>query len=229
MNSVLQLPSVAPLILDHAVLQQARALAAQSQRSLIAELEALTGADPRSLVQAIAAPFGLTVVGTADMLEQAPAFDLLPLSKAMQRHCALLRTIAGDLIGIVADPFDADLQTWLAGASQDRTRIPAGPAIGHPGLSEKQEESVRATDNLVQSTSEGRRDGKTAAILSFASVSEAASPAVKLVNSTLYDALKAGASDIHLESTANGLAVKYRVDGVLDHAPRSTASRLPNK
>ena len=34
----------------------------------------------------------------------------------------------------------------------------------------------------------------------------AASPAVKLVNSTLYDALKAGASDIHLESTGNGLA-----------------------
>jgi general secretion pathway protein E len=66
--------------------------------------------------------------------------------------------------------------------------------------------------------SDGRRDGKTAAVLSFASVSEAASPAVKLVNSTLYDALKAGASDIHLESTAGGLAVKYRVDGVLDHA-----------
>jgi general secretion pathway protein E len=55
-------------------------------------------------------------------------------------------------------------------------------------------------------------------VLSFSSVSEAASPAVKLVNSTLYDALKAGASDIHLESTGGGLAVKYRVDGVLDHA-----------
>jgi general secretion pathway protein E len=55
-------------------------------------------------------------------------------------------------------------------------------------------------------------------VLSFASVSEAASPAVKLVNSTLYDALKAGASDIHLESTTGGLAVKYRIDGVLDHA-----------
>jgi general secretion pathway protein E len=70
----------------------------------------------------------------------------------------------------------------------------------------------------VPGASEGRRDGKSATVLSFASVSEAASPAVKLVNSTLYDALKAGASDIHLESTAGGLAVKYRVDGVLDHA-----------
>jgi general secretion pathway protein E len=68
----------------------------------------------------------------------------------------------------------------------------------------------------VQDNGQTQRDGRTAAILSFASVSEAASPAVKLVNSTLYDALKAGASDIHLESTAGGLAVKYRIDGVLD-------------
>jgi len=217
-NSVVQLPNIAPLVLEHAVLQQARALAAQSQRSLVAELEALTHADARSLVQAIAAPFGLTVVGTADMLEQAPAFDLLPLSKAMQRHCALLRTISGDLLGIVADPFDADLQTWLQ--AQARTTLEFRLALQSDiqAYLSKQEESVRATDNLVQSDGEGRRDGKTAAILSFASVSEAASPAVKLVNSTLYDALKAGASDIHLESTANGLAVKYRVDGVLDHA-----------
>jgi len=38
---------------------------------------------------------------------------------------------------------------------------------------------------------------------------------VKLVNSTLYDALKTGASDIHLESAGNRLAIKYRIDGVL--------------
>jgi len=35
------------------------------------------------------------------------------------------------------------------------------------------------------------------------------------VNSTLHDALKAGASDIHLETSGAGLAVKYRIDGVL--------------
>src|SRR5579885_2067871 len=80
------------------------------------------------------------------------------------------------------------------------------------------EESARATDAVLPGSDNSRRDGKTAAVLSFASVSEAASPAVRLVNSTLYDALKAGASDIHLESTAGGIAVKYRVDGVLDHA-----------
>jgi general secretion pathway protein E len=37
------------------------------------------------------------------------------------------------------------------------------------------------------------------------------------VNSTVYDALKAGASDIHFETGPGGLAVRYRVDGVLVH------------
>ncbi|MEO8009666.1 MAG: GspE/PulE family protein, partial [Betaproteobacteria bacterium] len=44
---------------------------------------------------------------------------------------------------------------------------------------------------------------------------EHASPVVKLVASTLYDALKSGASDVHLESAAAGLTIKYRIDGVL--------------
>jgi general secretion pathway protein E len=207
-----------PLHLDGKILQEARALAKQSQRSIVAELEALTNADPRRLIQAIAVPFGLPVMTTADMLALFPAFDLLPLSKAMQQHCVLLRSIEGNVVGVIADPFDPDLQTWLETQAKATLDIRLALQSDIQAYLSKLEESVRAVDNLVHTDSEGRRDGKTAAILSFASVSEAASPAVKLVNSTLYDALKAGASDIHLESTANGLAVKYRVDGVLDHA-----------
>ncbi|MBV8803500.1 MAG: type II/IV secretion system protein, partial [Sinobacteraceae bacterium] len=51
--------------------------------------------------------------------------------------------------------------------------------------------------------------------LSYVSISEDASPVVRLVHSTVYDALRGGASDIHLESTASGLVVRYRLDGVL--------------
>lgn len=203
--------------LDPASLQHARALASQSQRSVITELQTLTDAEPRQLVREIAALFGLPVIETSDMYGMAPAFDLLPLSKAMQRHCLILRTSDGRLLGIVADPFDADLQTWLctqAGADLDLQL--AFQADIQAYLS-KQEESVRAVDNLLSASGSSQPDGRTAEVVSLASVSEAASPAVKVVNSTLYDALKAGASDIHLECTPHGLAVKYRVDGVLDH------------
>jgi general secretion pathway protein E len=209
-------------MIDAALLARARSQSLVSQRTLMAELEAVSGLDARLIVRELARPFGLSVMETADMLGQLPAFDLLPLAQALARHCVLLRGADGVLTGVIADPFDLDLQTWLE--TQARASASA-PLLLRLALQSdiqaylsKQEESARAVDSLVAGVSEGRRDGKTAAVLSFASVSEAASPAVKLVNSTLYDALKAGASDIHLESTAGGLAVKYRVDGVLDHA-----------
>ncbi len=188
----------------------------------MAELEAASGLEPRQIVRALAQPFGLSVMETAEMLSQSPAFDLLPLAHALARHCVLLRDAGGQLTGVIADPFDLDLQTWLATQARASAAAPLHMRLALQSdiqaYLSKQEESARAVDTLAPGASETRRDGKTAAVLSFASVSEGASPAVKLVNSTLYDALKAGASDIHLESTAGGLAVKYRIDGVLDHA-----------
>ncbi|MFP3830502.1 type II/IV secretion system protein, partial [Pseudomonas sp. SIMBA_021] len=82
----------------------------------------------------------------------------------------------------------------------------------------KQEQSVRAVDSVVADPNEEGHTSRAMEVLSFASVNVAASPAVKLVNSTLYDALRATASDVHLEATASGLTIKYRIDGVLDHA-----------
>ncbi|MEH6437222.1 GspE/PulE family protein [Massilia sp. DD77] len=209
-------------MLDAAMLARARAQARASQRGLVAELEALTGQDARQLVRALAAPFAMPVMETADMLALAPAFDLLPLAQALSRHCVLLRAPNGRLTGVLADPFDLDLQTWLGAQARATLRAPLDLCLALQAdiqaYLSKQEESARAVDSLVGGAGDSRRDGKTAAVLSFATVSEAGSPAVKLVNSTLYDALKAGASDIHLESTAGGLSVKYRVDGVLDHA-----------
>jgi general secretion pathway protein E len=210
------------ITIDAALLARARARSLLSQRSLVAELEQLSGTDPRQIIHALALPFGLSVLETADMLRFAPAFDLLPLSQALMRHCVLLRSPEAEVIAVIADPFDLDLQTWLASRAKTSARQPLHTKLALQSdiqaYLSKQEESARAVDNLLPGAVDLKRDHKTAAILSFASVSEAASPAVKLVNSTLYDALKTGASDIHLESTAGGLAVKYRIDGVLDHA-----------
>jgi general secretion pathway protein E len=210
------------LALDPALIERARASSRNTQRPVVVELHAISGMEPRQLVQALAEPFGLAVMETAEMFGHMPAFDLLPLAQAMARHCVLLRDGQGELAGVIADPFDLDLHTWLSalsGASAARPlRLRLALQADIQAYLSKQEESARAVDTLVEGDTGARRDAGVAQVLSFASVSEAASPAVKLVNSTLYDALKAGASDIHLESTASGLAVKYRVDGVLDHA-----------
>ena len=62
--------------LDTALVARARHLRQQSKRTLVEELEALSGMEPRLVVQALAQPFGMTVLETVDMLAFVPAFDL---------------------------------------------------------------------------------------------------------------------------------------------------------
>jgi general secretion pathway protein E len=80
----------------------------------------------------------------------------------------------------------------------------------------RHEETLRAMDGIVPSQ-QSSLQGSMAEDISLRSISEDTSPVVRLVNSTLYDALKAGASDIHMETAPNGLFIKYRIDGVLAH------------
>src|SRR6185436_4777525 len=51
--------------------------------------------------------------------------------------------------------------------------------------------------------------------LSLRAISDESSEVVRLVRSTLRDALLLGASDVHLEATGTGLAIKFRIDGIL--------------
>lgn len=51
--------------------------------------------------------------------------------------------------------------------------------------------------------------------LSLGAIETTDNDTVRLVNATLLDALNAGASDVHIESTPQGLAIKFRLDGVL--------------
>nr|WP_315484281.1 GspE/PulE family protein [uncultured Undibacterium sp.] len=203
------------------LIQKARHNAFVNGCNLVTELELITNRSSRELIKELANVFDLAVLETAEMLSLTSEFELLPLSKAMQKYCALLRDSDNHILGIISDPFDTDLQIWLEAQAKAPIQYRLALQSDIQAYLSKQEESVRATDNLGSDNNDKideKREGKTTEILSFTSVSAAVSPAIKLVNSTLYDALKAGASDIHLESTSHGLAVKYRVDGVLDHA-----------
>jgi general secretion pathway protein E len=143
-----------------------------------------------------------------------PAFDALPYTEAVQRECLFMREADGQGVLVVADPFDADLQAW----AQERVRRPMALKVAARGDIEaylaRHEDNLRAMDGLA-SEAASDDEGARAEDISLRSISEDSSPVVRLVNSTLYDALKAGASDIHLETGPGGIAIKYRIDGVL--------------
>lgn len=196
-----------------------------SGRAFFDELEALTQAEPRLLLAQAAEAFCLAPMDAAAMFSCEPVFESLPLARAQQRHCVLLRHAQG-LAGVLCDPYDQDLQVWvetLAGAPL-RWHLVL-PADLHAYLA-KQEESVRSIDSLV-TLSEGDADpSRMLESVSYASLGETGSPAVKLVGSTLYDALKTGVSDIHFESTSAGMLTKYRIDGVLGQAAQIAGRAL---
>ncbi len=206
-------------------LRAARQNCLHSGRHFFAEMEDLTQSEPRHLLEQVARHFLLPTTDMAAMISCTPAFDRLPLARAQQRQCVLLRDTDG-MIGVFSDPYAQDLQVWVEtlAAAPLRWRL-ALPADIHAYLS-KQEESVRSLDTLVTEDGGGGPQERLLESLNYASLTESNSPAVKLVNSTLYDALKSGVSDIHFESTPNGMMTKYRIDGVLDQAAQVAGTAL---
>src|SRR6185369_9865116 len=119
------------------------------------------------------------------------------------------------LLAVFADPFDTDLRPWLEFRVPESVEwvITAREVLAD--LTFRLAENLRAIDAVLPATQHNAAAEKGLDTLSYVSISEDASPVVRLVHSTVYDALRAGASDIHLESTATGVVVRYRVDGVL--------------
>ena len=76
------------------------------------------------------------------------------------------------------------------------------------------EADFRALSDVEEAVSEAEA-GAVTEELSALRMSEQASPVVRLLNATLYDALQDGASDVHIECTARGAVIRFRVDGVM--------------
>lgn len=223
MNSPFE--NLPPISVTPELLQQAREYANKHHVSMWLALLHLTKIEARRLLSILGQYCEMPVMETMEMQANVPAFDLLSLNRAMQKQCLILRDQHHALFAVISDPFDPDVQIWLGSIAKSAIQFRLALSTDIQAFLSRQEESTRTTDSLANtSTSEltEKRESKAATRLSFESVSEAASPAVKLVNATLYDALKAGASDIHLESTSHGLSVKYRIDGVLDHITSTT-------
>ena len=160
----------------------------------------------------------MPAMSLADMGAVEAAFDLVPYAEAARRGVVALRDAEGAVAIVLGDPFDLDTQDWL----EERLAVPFRYRLAHrqdvAAYLAQRESEMRALEGVAAEMQAGGRAVDAAQDLSFETISETDSPVVRLVASTLYDAIKAGASDVHLESTANGLTIKYRIDGVLTPA-----------
>ena len=171
--------------------------------------------DPRQAQATLARLIGLPVLVLEVFAGWTPAFDLMPIGEMLRRNCLLFRHDDGlDLI--VPDPLDEATRAWAGELLGQPFRVAVAWLEDIVAYLARCEESVKAFDQAAPTgDGSGERDGHVED-LSLRGVNEDLSVVVRLVRSTLHDALKAGASDVHFESGPAGLAIKFRIDGVLN-------------
>jgi len=172
----------------------------------------------------LAAALRIPAIDLVELHASQPAFDVIPYAEAARRGCVAVRDFAGGLSIVLGNAYDLDTQDWI----EDRMRADFTYRLAQSedvtAYLAKQETALRALDGFENQATAAAKD--KAEEISFESASEGDSTVVRLVSSTLYDALKAGASDVHLESTASGLTIKYRIDGVLTAAQTMPGTEL---
>src|SRR4030066_309460 len=123
----------------------------------------------------------------------------------------------GELLIAVSDP------TNLMGLDEVRLMLDTPIRVLVGAASEIQEilKRVKGADRVLKDVSEDfkfqlvKETEEGEEVLSVERLTDDMSPIIRLIDSTILDALNKRASDIHIESRANAVAIKYRIDGVL--------------
>jgi general secretion pathway protein E len=211
MNAIV---AIASTTLDESLLARALAESQRSGRPTLDLLKEYSQLAPIELAQALALALDYRFLGGEELAALEPAFDIVPPSEATRRSCVLVRQAAG-LLALVADPLDTGVRNWLETRTAQALDWGVAASNELADFIARRAAALRAIDSVLSQAETHGAAANGPDNLSYVSISEDASPIVRLVHSTVYDALRAGASDIHLESTAAGLTVRYRIDGVL--------------
>ena len=204
---------------------QARQLAKANNKTFDAVLQSQTGLSGTEILNALGATLFYPVLSVGSYSSIEADFERLPLSEC-QRVMALVVQKGGDLGMLFCDPTDETLQKWADSVGiliDQRFLVLESELVG----AFKHFEMGKTALSGVMGEEFSTLDRQTGVEeISLARIDETHSPVIKLINSTLFDALGAGASDIHLEASAGGLVVKYRIDGVIIEAARVPGAEL---
>jgi len=203
-----------PAAVDDGAIARAIQAAEQGNRSVYEVLAEMSGLSGDRYARALAEALDYRFIPGTELAYLEPDFSILPPADAARRRCVVVHE-KEQLVAVFADPFDETLRGWL----ELKVTAPLEWALAAredlANLVARCAEALRAIDTVLPETEQSAKGEERVDNLSYMRISEDTSPVVRLVHSTVYDALRAGASDIHLESSASGLTVRYRLDGVL--------------
>jgi len=170
-----------------------------------------------TLYRNLAVQFGLEFTDLSDFRLSEQLLNALPPDIMHRFNFVPVDTQGETLIIAVSDPTDVTKLDELELLLDRPIEIRLAPESVIKNILKRGEATSRvlkevSEDFMLQLVTETERGEE---ILSVEKISEDTSPIIKLVNSTLMDALSKRASDIHIETSQEGVMIKYRIDGVL--------------
>ncbi len=181
---------------------------------------ALSSSSEEDAARALAARYGLEYVDVASFAPDPEILKSVPVELMFRYEFLPYRREGERLVLVMADPTDIPVVDELSLVLQ----TPVQPAVGTPSAIQEALKRSQGTQRVLEQASESfkiqllRDDDNGEEVLSIDKIQADQSPIIKLVDSTVFDALSRRASDIHIETRDSEVVIKYRIDGVLQPA-----------
>ena len=150
-------------------------------------------------------------------------FRSIPVDLMFRYNFVPMQARNGTLEIALSDPRNLNLIDELTLLLNKKLRVKVATLSQIADLLKKTEQSQRVLEEVTEGFALERvvEDGDSDEMLSIDKLTSTDSdiaPVIKLVDTTIFNALERRASDIHIESRDQEVAIKYRIDGVLHYA-----------
>ena len=150
-------------------------------------------------------------------------FKTVPVDLMFRYNFVPLAVHNGTLYIALADPRRLNLIDELAILLEKKLKVFVASLSQISDLLKKTEQSQRVLEEVTEGFAldvVGDEDSadETLSIDKLAASDTEIAPVIKLVDTTIFNALERRASDIHIETRDTEVAIKYRIDGVLQYA-----------
>ena len=150
-------------------------------------------------------------------------FKTVPVDLMFRYNFVPIHVQNGTLEIALADPRNLNLIDELAILLAKKLRVKVATLSQISDLLKKTEQSQRVLEEVTEGftldvVGEEENADETLSIDKISAGDTDIAPVIKLVDTTIFNALERRASDIHIETRDTEVAIKYRIDGVLHYA-----------
>ncbi len=185
-------------------------------------LKIVQPADEIAQSKTVAARYRREFVDLREVRIDHDLFHSIPVDLMFRYNFVPIQAENGHLDIALADPRNLNLIDELAVLLQKKLRVKVATLSQISDLLKKTEQSQRVLEEVTEGftldvVGEEENPDETLSIDKLTADCDIA-PVIKLVDTTIFNALERRASDIHIETRDQEVAIKYRIDGVLHYA-----------